>query len=121
MKKTLILLTGISVFLGAGYAAFAYTPLGKKSLSTWLIKIWDKRAKAQSKKLDTNKLKTELKKLPYKDHELLARITLYNPFQKRKEGKLDKTRLKKIVQKINKSRLLERADLKQLNNLILPG
>ena len=124
MKKTLIALLGISVFAGAGYAAWAYTPIGKSTLSKWLLRKWEVMAKRKGKSLDIEKLAGELKKLKYSDHELLARYTRLDPFGKEAEGKLDDKahqRLKKLMTKMANVKLLERADLSQLDNIVLPG
>lgn len=44
MKKTFLILTTISVFLGLGYLILGYTTFGKKLLIKWLIKRWRKDA-----------------------------------------------------------------------------
>ena len=124
MKKTLIALLGISVFAGAGYAAWAFTPIGKNTLSKWLIKKWEKMAKRKDKTLNKEKLATELKKLDYSDHELLVKYTMLDPFAKDEKGELtgkNKERFEKLLNKIAKAKLLERADLKELDNIVLPG
>lgn len=124
MKKTLIALLGISVFAGAGYAAWAYTPIGKNTLTKWLIKKWEQLAQRNDKTLDKEKLSKELKKLKYSDHELLARYTMLDPIGKEREGKLNakaEQRFKKLMTKMAKVKLFERADLSQLDNIVLPG
>ena len=124
MKKTLIALFGISVFAGAGYAAWAYTPIGKNALSKWLLKKWEQMAKRKDKSLDKEKLANELKKLEYSDHELLVKYTLLDPFAKDEKGQLTgkaKQRFEKLLNKMAKVKLLERADLSQLDNIVLPG
>ncbi len=124
MKKTLAILFGISVFAGAGYAAFAYTPIGKIALSKVLIKKWEQSATQVNKKLDKKFLEKELKKLTYSDHELLLRYTLLNPLGKRRAGKFNKKveqRFKKLWGKMTKEKIYQRADLSQLDNIVLPG
>lgn len=124
MKKTLIALFGISVFAGAGYAAWAYTPLGKNTLAKWLIKKWDKMAERENKKLDKDKLIKELAKLDYSDHELLFRYTLLDPFAKDDKGELTgkaKQRFEKLLKKMADRKIFDRADLSQLDNIVLPG
>lgn len=124
MKKTLAILFGISVFAGAGYAAFAYTPVGKIALSKFLIKRWEQSAKEVNKKLDKEQLEKELKKLTYSDHELLLRYTLLNPLGKKRAGKLNEKgeqRFKKLIEKMAKEKIYQRADLSQLDNIVLPG
>jgi uncharacterized protein Smg (DUF494 family) len=124
MKKTLAILFGISVFAGAGYAAFAYTPIGKITLSKWLIRKWEQSAKQVNKKLDKEKLENELKKLTYSDHELLVRYTMLNPLGKKREGKLNnkaEQRYQKLIEKMKKARIYQRVDLSQLDNIVLPG
>lgn len=124
MKKTLIALFGISVFAGAGYAAWAYTPVGKSTLAKWLLKKWGKMAEREEKKLDKEKLTNELARLDYEDHELLFRYTLLDPFAKDDKGKLTgktKQRFEKLLKKIADRKILNRADLSQLDNIVLPG
>ncbi|MBL4574823.1 MAG: hypothetical protein JKY51_01825 [Opitutaceae bacterium] len=124
MKKTLAILFGISVFAGAGYATFAYTPIGKMALSKWLIKKWMQSAEKVNKKLDRKKLEQELKKLKYSDHELLVKYTMLNPLEKKRKGKLNdkaEQRFKKLIEKMTKAKIYQRADLSQLDNIVLPG
>ena len=124
MKKTLIALFGISVFAGAGYAAWAYTPIGKSTLAKLLLKKWGKMAEREEKKLDKEKLTKELAKLDYADHELLFRYTLLDPFAKDDKGELKgktKQRFEKLLKKMAERKMLERADLSQLDNIVLPG
>lgn len=42
MKKTFLILSTISIFLGIGYLVLAYTNFGKKLLIKWLLKRWEK-------------------------------------------------------------------------------
>lgn len=83
MNKKLLLLTGISVFLGAGYAAWIYTPLGKITLAKWLLKKWEVMANERNKKFAKKLIATELDKLNYDDHILLLKITRYDYLKKR--------------------------------------
>ena len=124
MKKTLIALFGVSVFAGVGYLAWAYTPVGKATLSKWLLKKWEQMAKREKKTSDKEFLTQELKKLNYSDHELLVKDTMLDPLGKEKEGKLNEkaeARFKKLLGKMAKVKLHERADLRQLENIVLPG
>lgn len=124
MKKTLIALFGVSVFAGMGYTLWAFTPVGKQVLSRWLIRRWQKMAKRKGVTLDAGKLSAELAKLNYPDHELLFRYTLLDAFEKDRQGKLTgKTleRFNRLLKKMADSRLLERADLSELDNTVLPG
>lgn len=135
MKKTLLLLTSISVVLGAGYATWAYTPLGKKILSKWLVKRWGEMAKQEKKKLDLKILEKELIKLNYKDHELLFFYTRndflrkeksYLGHEKRhplaeKEVRLFRQKFRNYVEKLKKRKIFKKADLSSLENIVFPG
>jgi hypothetical protein len=124
MKKTLVVLSSISVFLGAGYAAWAYTPLGKKTLSKWLLKKWGEMAKRDGKKLDLKVLENELVKLSYRDHELLFRYTRNDFMGKAQKNKLDlKTdkKLRDYLKKMKEVKIMDRANLSSLENIVLPG
>jgi len=123
MKRTLTTLLGIAVFIGGAYAAWAYTPLGKSILASWLLKRWEKIAQRNSKKLDTGLLAKELAKLDYPDHELLYRYTLLDPFSVEEPELTEKQKehLKKLLKKMKDRKILERADLQQLENIVLPG
>lgn len=123
MKKTLLVMFGISVFAGAGYLAWAYTPVGRKVLSRWLMKKWTELAEAQHQYIAPDKLKQELNRLPYDDHELLALLTLVamrlpvNPrTEKRKQSLLAAITERKILQRADLTdavRLLEHTVTKQ--------
>lgn len=124
VKKTALILFGASAALGVAYLGFAYTPVGKISLSKWLLKKWGQMAERKKKKIDKEYLAKELKKLNYSDHELLVKYTRFDPFKKESEGRMDekaKARLKKLLGKMAKVKLFERADLRQLENIVLPG
>ena len=45
MKKVAITLFGISVFAGLGYVAFANTPIGKNTLTKWLLKKMERSSR----------------------------------------------------------------------------
>ena len=123
MKKVAITLFGISVFAGLGYLAFAHTPVGKNSLTKWLLKKWNEAAKKQDKELNNDKLKAELKKLKYSDLELLAAFTWAFPSLPKEsafEGKT-KDKFEKRYKKLVNEGVLKRADLSALDNIVLPG
>lgn len=123
MKKVAITLFGISVFAGLGYLAFAHTPVGKNSLTKWLLKKWNEAAKKQDKELDNDKLKAELKKLKYSDLESLAAFTWAFPSLPEEsafEGKT-KEKFEKRYKKLVNEGVLKRADLSALDNIVLPG
>lgn len=124
MKKVAITLFGISVFAGLGYLAFAKTPVGKNSLTKWLLKRWNEAAKQKNKELDNDKLKAELKKLKYNDLELLAAYTWTMPVIPEKESEITEKkekRIKKLLGKMKEAKIHQRADLTQLDNIVLPG
>jgi hypothetical protein len=123
MKKIAIALFSISVFAGVGYLVFANTPLGKNSLTKWLLKKWNEAAKKKKKELDNDKLKSELKKLKYNDLELLVAYTWTIPVVMPDSGidKKKEKKIKNILEKIKEAKILKRADLSQLDNIVLPG
>ena len=118
MKKTQITLFGISVFAGAGYATWVFSPIGKNTLAVWMIKKWKQMAAQKNKSLDHHKLVSELKKLNYHDHELLIRYTYYKSKQGKKRDKKAISKLGQIEQKIEQEKLFRRADLGQIEQLI---
>lgn len=122
-KKVTVILFGISVFAGLGYLAFAHTPVGKNSLTKWLLKKWNEAAKQKNRELDNDKLKAELKKLKYSDLEVLAAYTWAFPSLPRQEAFEGKTKEKfeKRYKKLVESEILKRADLSALDNIVLPG
>jgi len=124
MKKTLILLTGISVFLGAGYATWAYTPIGKKTIAKWLLKKWEAMAKQVHKDFDKKLIAKELEKLTYNDHELLFRYTRNDFMGKARKTKMNKKvneQFRSYLKKMKEAKIMEKADLSPLDNIVLPG
>lgn len=124
MKKVAITLFGISVFAGLGYVAFANTPIGKNTLSKWLLKKWNRAAEKKKKKLNKEELKKELQKLAYSDLELLVAYTWVIPVLpehgKPLEDKKEK-RMLKFYRKINEKKIFQKANLTQLENIVFPG
>jgi len=123
MKKVAITLFGISVFAGLGYVAFAKTPIGKNSLIKWLFKKWSEAAKKKDKDLDKEQLKTQLQKLKYNDLELLVAFTWSFPMlpeEKDFNGEA-KQKFEKKYKKLIEAKILETADLIQLENIVFPG
>ena len=123
MKKVAITLFGISVFAGLGYVAFAKTPIGKNSLIKWLLKKWSEAAKKKDKDLDKEPLKTQLQKLNYSDLELLVAFTWSFPMlPEEKDFKAEtKQKFEKKYKKLIEAKILETADLSQLENIVFPG
>jgi len=123
MKKVAITLFGISVFAGLGYVAFAKTPIGKNSLIKWILKKWSEAAKKKDKDLDKEQLKTQLQKLNYNDLELLVAFTWSFPMlPEEKDFKAEtKQKFEKKYKKLIEAKILETADLSQLENIVFPG
>jgi len=123
MKKVAITLFGISVFAGLGYVAFAKTPIGKNSLIKWLLKKWSEAAKKKDKDLDKEQLKTQLQKLNYNDLELLVAFTWSFPMLPEEKDFKGETKQKfeKKYKKLIEAKILETADLSQLENIVFPG
>jgi hypothetical protein len=124
MKKTLIIMFGISMFAGAGYFVWAFTPLGKTVLSKWLLKKWKQAFDEVKATMDEKKLAAELMKLNYEDHEMLVRFTRMDILRKAKENRIDKeTEMKAItlLQKMTFNKLFQRADLSSLDDIIIPS
>ena len=124
MKKTFLILSSISIFLGAAYAAWAYTPIGRNVIAKWLLKKWEAMAKREQKKFDKKTVATELAKLNYLDHVLLFKYTRIDLFEKERTGKLKgkvKENIEAFLKQMNTTRLLKRANLSTLENFVLPG
>lgn len=120
MKKTLVLMFGISVVAGIGYLAWAYGGIGKRAIGKWLLKRWRTRADCEKVKIDVKKLEAELKKLDYEDHELLFHYAWIDPVAKAASGPLDpptEKKVKKLVTKMTERNVFKRADLSQLNTI----
>ena len=124
MKKVAITLFGISVFAGLGYVAFANTPIGKNTLTKWLLKKWNEAAGTKKKQINTEAIKKELQKLSYNELELLVAYTWVMPVLpeqgKQLEEKKEK-RMKKYYRKINEKKIFQKADLTPLENIVFPG
>ena len=124
MKKVAIALFGISVFAGLGYVAFANTPIGKNTLTKWLLKKWNEAAGIKKKKINTEIIKKELQKLTYNELELLVAYTWVIPVLpehgKQLEEKKEK-RMQKYYRKINEKKIFQKADLTALENIVFPG
>ena len=119
--KTLL----FGVFLvGGAYLVFRTTPIGKAKLTSYLLTRWEGMAGFRDVTLDREYLYAELQKLEYPDLELLVRITLLDPLQKEQELADDsrlRRRFDRILHLMKQRRVVERADLSQLENFILPG
>lgn len=113
MNKKVVALFAISVFAGAGYVAWAYSPLGKKVISKRLLSRWEKDLKVDK----TNKelLEKELKVLDYEQHVLLWNLTRWHLAKpsERKEKKL-----KKLALQLNESGIEKHAALKQITDML---
>lgn len=122
MKKVAITLFGISVFAGLGYLAFAHTPIGKSSLTGWLLKKWKEAAAKKKKPLDAEKLRKELKKLKYHELELLTAYTWLFPVLPGEDvEQKTKDKLIKRYKKLSDAGIFKKADLSALDNIVLPG
>ncbi len=123
MKK-LAYLTAISVFLGAGYAAWVYTPVGKNVLGKWLVKKWELLFKREKRAFSKTDLAKVLSALDYEGHVLLVKLTRFDALEKERKGELEGkelTRLNKLLQQVKATKLLEKKELKPLEGIILPG
>ena len=112
---------GISVFAGIGYVAWTATPLGKTSISAWLIKRWGELAEKFKQNFDKEKIKAELKKLKYDDHVLLWKITRLNLMLKALENKLDdetQKKWEKLEKELQSTDVAKRADLSALEGIV---
>lgn len=110
MKKRLLIMFGISVFAGAGYVAWAYTPIGKHVLAGWLLKKWKAIAARRHRVIDVDNLRKELARLSYPDHELLTRLTILAAAKTKKTLPLAELEERKVF---------ERADLAAAKDLLL--
>ena len=110
--------------VGGAYLVFRTTPIGKAKLTSYLLTRWEGMADFRDVTIDREYIYTELQKLEYPDLELLVRITLLDPLQKEQEL-VDDSRLRRRFDRIlflmKQRRVVERADLSQLENFILPG
>lgn len=143
MNKKVVALFAISVFAGAGYVAWAYSPLGKTVISKRLLSRWEKDLKVD--KANRELLEKELKVLDYELHVLLWNLTRWhlakpsettlntedatkkkrslkvvledllkiNTTEKRKEKKL-----KKLALQLNESGIEKHAALKQITDML---
>jgi len=143
MNKKVVALFAISVFAGAGYVAWAYSPLGKTVISKRLLSRWEKDLKVD--KGNRELLEKELKVLDYQQHVLLWNLTRWhlakpsettsstkgdskkkwslkvvledllkiNTTEKRKEKKL-----KKLALQLNKLGIEKHAALKQITDML---
>lgn len=124
MKKTLIMMFGISVFAGLGYLAWAYTPLGKGFFGRWLLRRWTKMAAVRGKVLPEASLKAELSKLDYLQHEWLFRLTRLDAVEKERKQTLtpkEGEQYTVLLARLSASGTFEKADLTPLENIILPS
>ena len=125
-KKRLAVLFAISVFAALGYMAWSMTPLGTTSIAHWLVKKWEGLLTKEGKSIDTKYALEELKNLTYPEHELLLKLTWLEP-HKLDVNSSDPKNLKKmkryteLIGQFNDSKIMERADLVFLENIILPG
>ena len=122
MKTFLKIFLGLSVVSGAAYATFRFTPLGKSTLSKWLLDRWSRIVPESS--FDRETLQKELDKLDYPDLELLARYTWFNPLGREEKGGLSPSEMKRFDQflaRIKARGILTRAKLSALENSVFPG
>lgn len=113
MNKKVVALFAISVFAGAGYVAWAYSPLGKKVISKRLLSRWEKDLKVD--KANKELLEKELKVLDYEQHVLLWNLTRWHLAKpsERKEKKL-----KNLALQLKESGIEKHAALKQITNML---
>ena len=124
MKFLLRSLLFVSFTVAGAYLVFRSTPIGKQKLKAWMISRWDKMAKERNHTIDLVQYEKELEKLEYPDLELLYRMTLLDPIAKLDgltTGSRIERRFDNLLNQMRKRNLPQRADLKPLENFILPG
>ena len=123
MNKKVVALFAISVFAGAGYVAWAYSPFGKTVISKRLLSRWEKDLKVD--KANKELLEKELKVLDYEQHVLLWNLTrwhLAKPSEttlSTKEATKRKRSLKVVLEDLLKINTTEKRKEKKLKNLAL--
>jgi len=123
MNKKVVALFAISVFAGAGYVAWAYSPLGKTVISKRLLSRWEKDLKVD--KANRELLEKELKVLDYEQHVLLWNLTrwhLAKPSEttlSKKGDKKKKRSLKVVLEDLLKIKTTEKRKEKKLKKLAL--
>ncbi len=124
MKFLIRSLLLVSFTIGGAYLVFRSTPIGKQKLKSWMLTRWEKMSKKRSHPIDLIQYRKELDKLEYPDLELLYRMTLLDPIVKL-DGLATGSRLEKrfhnLLDQMRTRNLPQRADLKPLENLILPS
>jgi hypothetical protein len=110
MKKTAIALFSVSITAGTVYLLYEQV---KSQLIKMTMELWKAEAKKQNKTFDETALKTEMENQLYAwDINLLANYTKKVIKQKPEQE------LKPYLDKIEKRRLLQKADLKALEGII---
>jgi hypothetical protein len=109
MKKSLITVFSVSVTAGTLY--LAYDQLKRLQIKK-LVEACQRQAAEKNKAFEPNKLKEELDKLFLWDLRLLAKIT-------ERVNRRPDAELKKLKEKIKTKGLLEKANLKAFEDLIL--
>ena len=135
--KSLLILSSISVFLGIGYVAFAYTPFGKKVLINWLLKKWEqaviKKKKPYEEPMPNGQVKVypyneieikkKLEELSFDDLTLLTHFTWVFPILPKDEELTPKKeqRFKKFMEKMMASEKIRKAQFKPLWGIVFPS
>lgn len=122
MKTFLKIFLGLSLVSGAAYATFRFTPLGKSTLSRWLLDRWSQIVPESS--FDRESLQKELERLDYPDLELLVRYTWFNPLEREEKDSLSSSEMKRFDQfmaRIKAREILTRANFSALENSVFPG
>lgn len=112
MKKTLPLIFAFS--LTAGTVCLAYVKTKDYKIKR-LMESWSEQAKLKQKTLDVPILTAQLEKLNLYDIHLLQLHTK-KVFTKATEAEIIDS-----VKKLHKRKIMQKADLKSLENFILPG
>ncbi len=127
MKKTALILFGISVFAGASYVAFVSTPVGKTVLGRYLEKKWISLSELSGQKLNSKKIRSALSEIDYEGHELLVRLTIVSkPIREsRKEGNTPSEkhmkRLATIMKEIKANDSIMKSGIRELQIIELPN
>ena len=112
MKKALPVIFSIS--LTAGTLCFAYVKAKDYKIKK-LIEIWKEESKKHNKTLDEVLLTKELNKLNVYDIYLLTVHT------KKAIGQAPQAEFKASLDKLNKRKIPQRANLRSLENIVMPG
>ena len=111
MKKTFLILSTVSIFLGIGYLILAHTKVGKNILINWLLKQWEKEAATIGDDFDKQMIALALSQKTPKEvydiahYQLLDKVRewhskksfQYYQKQKKLHGKINPRRLSNAI------------------------